>query len=125
MIALDASALVALLRDEPGQEIVADHIAEAAISAVNLAEVLARLSRVGVAPHDLLPRLASLGMTVVEFDAPQALVVASLREAARSRGLGLADCCCLALARHCGWPVLTADRVWTTLGLDLDIRLIR
>lgn len=41
------------------------------------------------------------------------------------RSSALADRACLALALDRDLPVLTADRVWTQLGLPLDIRLIR
>lgn len=125
MIVLDASALTAMLLGEPGQDTVAERIAEAAISAVNLAEVLTRLSRDQILPRTLVPRLTDLGLAIAEFDQAQAVLASEIRDHARSQGLGLADCCCLALAMHRALPVLTADRAWATLGLDLDIRLIR
>ncbi len=125
MIVLDASALIALLLAEPGRETVEEHIATTAISAVNLAEVLARTSRERISSRILLPKLDALGLTIVDFDPPQAVVVSDIREYARGHGVGLADCCCIALAMSRAWPVLTADRIWTTLGFDIDIRLIR
>ena len=45
---IDASAVLALLDDEPGSERVAQALGGAAISAVNLAEVLGRLRRRGL-----------------------------------------------------------------------------
>ncbi len=42
-VALDASALLALLNREPGYEEIAGTIPHAAISAVNLSEVVAKL----------------------------------------------------------------------------------
>jgi hypothetical protein len=41
------------------------------------------------------------------------------------RGLSLGDAACLATAAVLRLPVLTADRAWAGLGLELDIRLIR
>lgn len=125
MIVLDASALMALLLREPGSEIVAERISESAMSAVNLAEVLARMSRERVAPRALVPKLDALGLTIVDFDQPQAVIVSEIREFARGEGVGLGDCCCMALALHQAWPVLTADRIWTKLGLQIDVQLIR
>jgi PIN domain nuclease of toxin-antitoxin system len=125
MIVLDASAFIALLLTEPGHETVEQHIATAAISAVNLAEVLARTSRERISSRILLPKLEALGLTIIDFDQPQAVVASDIREHARAYGLGLADCCCLALAMNRAWPVMTADRIWTTLGFDIDVRLIR
>jgi PIN domain nuclease of toxin-antitoxin system len=125
MMVLDASALMALLLNEPGQEAVAEHVATAAISTVNLAEVLARMGREQISSSVLLHKLTELGLSVIEFDQPQAVAVSDIREYARGYGVGLADCCCIALALNRAWPVLTADRVWTRLGFDIDIRLIR
>ena len=125
MIVLDASALMALLLSEPGQKVVAEHVAGAAISAVNLAEVLARMARERISSRILLPKLEALGLTIVDFDQPQAVIVSDIREHARGYGVGLADCCCIALAMNRAWSVLTADRVWTTLGFEVDVQLLR
>ncbi len=125
MIVLDASALMALLLSEPGKEAVAERVAEGAISAVNLAEVLARMARERISSRLLVPKLEALGLSVVEFDQPQAVIVSDIREHARSYGVGLADCCCIALALHRACPVMTTDRVWTRLGFEIDVRLIR
>ena len=57
---LDASALLALLHDEAGSEAVADVIAAvAAISVVNLAEVLSKLAEAGKEPEQARTQLAS------------------------------------------------------------------
>jgi PIN domain nuclease of toxin-antitoxin system len=48
---LDASALLALLNNESGADAVRDTLPNAAISAVNLAEVISRLIAVGM-PED-------------------------------------------------------------------------
>lgn len=125
MIVLDASAVLALLLREPGHEAVAAALPDAAISAVNLAEVLARMATEQISSRELLPKLLNLGLTVVDFDRPQAVIVSDIREHMRSQGVGLADCCCIALALHTEMPVLTADRVWTKQGFAVDIRLIR
>ncbi|MBF0562991.1 MAG: hypothetical protein HQL37_13450 [Alphaproteobacteria bacterium] len=49
-VVLDASALLALVHGEPGQDLVAALVAEATISAVNLANVL------GVEVRNIRPR---------------------------------------------------------------------
>ena len=125
MIVIDASALLVLLLKEPGHEKVASHVNGAVISTVNLSEVLARLVRHGALPEDAHPRIGELGITAINFDATQAVIAASIRELARAAGLGLADCCCLALALGEQLPVLTADRAWTSLGLAVQIELVR
>lgn len=125
MIVVDASALLALLLREPGHETVEEALSDAAISAVNLAEVLTRMAVEEVSSRELLPKLLNLGLNVVDFDRPQAIIVSDIREDMRSHGVGLADCCCIALALHTELPVLTADRVWAMLPFDIDVRLIR
>ena len=125
MIVLDSSALVALLLREPGHGTVAGRLAEACVSAVNISEVLARMSREGIAPRALLSRLAALGPSIVAFDQAQAVLASEMREQARSHGIGLADCCCLALAQLRNVPVMTADRAWKELNLSVEIVLIR
>jgi len=124
MIVLDASALLVMLLKEPGHEKVAQKVPQSQ-SAVNFSEVLARLVREGLSPDEASTRLTELGLTVISFDQTQATNAASIREHARASGLGLADCCCLALALTEGLPVLTADRIWATLGLFVPIELVR
>lgn len=122
---VDASALLALLNDEPGAEVVAQAIPGAAISAVNLAEVVAKLAEMGVPEQDIRTALGPLGLETVPFDEPTAYRTGLLRPQTRRLGLSLADQACLALglAREC--PVLTADRTWQSLDLGLPIRAIR
>ena len=125
MIVIDASALLVLLLKEPGHENVAAKLTRSMMSAVNLSEVLARLVRHGVLPEEAHPRIAELGITIADYDQKQAVIAANIRETARASGLGLADCCCLALALSEQVPVLTADRVWKSLGLAIPVELVR
>ena len=63
---LDASAVLALVRDEPGANKIAPHIGRAAISAVNLQEVIKELLLSGL-DEPLIRELGSVpaegGMT--------------------------------------------------------------
>lgn len=123
---LDASALLALIGGEPGADVVAHTIPGAYVSAVNLAEVVGKLTDAGV-PNAVVPEiLSSLGLIVRPLDGPQAYEVGWLRSATRARGLSLGDRACLALAAQLGLPALTTDRAWKELALDgVEIRLIR
>ena len=125
MIVIDSSALLAFLLREPGHEIVTAQLAQASMSTVNFSEVLARMSRENIAPRTLGPKLLELGLTLVEFDPPQAVIASEIRESARTHGIAMSGCCCIALAMHQAMPVLTADRAWTSLGFDVDVQLIR
>ena len=65
---LDASAVLALLRDEPGADIVAGHMGNAAISAVNLQEVAKEMFREGASCADVRAILGELALDVRAHD---------------------------------------------------------
>jgi ribonuclease VapC len=128
---LDAPALLAFLREEPGADAVEGALeAGAAISAVNWAEVLSRTAEVGEEPDALAERLqreGSLGdaLQVVSLDAADGPEIARLRLTTRERGLSLADRACLALAQRLALPALTTDRAWAGLELAVTVELVR
>ena len=122
---LDASALMAVLRSEPGAAIVEAAFPDVVISAFNLAEVLAAAVDGGKSLNDAQGEIASLPLRVVAFEGEQIHRSAALRSATRSRGLSLAERACLALAKLLRSPVLTTDRAWLGLELGVKIRLIR
>ena len=63
-VVLDASAVLALLRDEPGADMVAGHIGRAAISAVNLQEVVKEMLREGATIEAARPVLDELALAL-------------------------------------------------------------
>jgi ribonuclease VapC len=123
---LDASALLALLRGEPGSEQVRNAIAQgAAISAVNLSEVVAKLSDSGVPDAEIHQAIDPLRLETIPFDEELAYRAGLLRPLTRQLGLSLGDRACLALAERLGWPALTADQNWQRLQLGITVQLIR
>jgi ribonuclease VapC len=124
-IVLDASALMAVLREEPGASAVEAVLDRAAISAVNLSEVQAKLVERGTAAKSAWSSLIDLDLDVVDFDVPQAKVAGDLRRLTRIQGLSLGDRACLALAQALGLPAMTADRAWAGLEVGIEIRTIR
>jgi PIN domain nuclease of toxin-antitoxin system len=124
-VVLDASALLALLNDEPGAGAVAEALPESAISAINLSEVVAKLSDAGMPEAAIRQALQGLPLGVFPFDLEQAYEAGLLRTATRNAGLSLGDRGCLSLARRLGVPALTADRTWRELALGVVIRVIR
>lgn len=126
-VVLDASALLALLLDEPGAEAVRPVLADAAMSAVNLAEVVGHYARNGVAREQIDGVLAPLPIAYVPLDATLAYDIGVLVPATRAAGLSLGDRSCLALARRLGVPALTAERRWAEVAgaAGVEIRPIR
>jgi ribonuclease VapC len=128
---LDASALLAYLRDEPGADRVADAVATgAAISTVNLGEVLSRVADRDADPAQVARQMTDRGLldgaiAVEPFTTADAIEVARLRPLTRELGLSLGDRACLALARRLHAPALTADSAWSQLDLPLELRQIR
>lgn len=123
---LDASALIGLLRGEPGADRVEALLGEAVISAVNYSEVVAKIVERGGTADLAASILDPLYLNVVEFDRPQAVEAGRLRALTRRAGLSLGDRACLALAVTRRLTVLTADRAWAELALpDPRIELLR
>jgi PIN domain nuclease of toxin-antitoxin system len=124
-VVLDASALIAFLRSEPGSDIVGSALADAAISSVNLSEVLAKAAETPTGFEAAKTALRGLPLRIVPFDEEQAVIAAGLRPMTRPLGLSLGDRCCLALGLVKESPVLTTDRQWSKLPPGVQVRVIR
>lgn len=123
---LDASAVLALIRDEPGAEKVVPHIGRAAISAVNLQEIIKELLLSGLGEPTVRELLDELRLDVRSHDKDAAYAAAGLHAQTREFGRGLGDRSCLALAMQLGVPALTADREWKKLKVkNLKVEHIR
>lgn len=124
-VVLDASALLAVIRNEPGAEIVKSAMAGALMSAVNASEALMRCVEKGFSSHLVRALMVSERIDVVSFDMDLAVKTAALRQLTRGKGLSFADRACLATAMREGATALTADRAWASLDLPCQIEVIR
>ena len=125
-VVLDASALLAVINSEPGAEKLSPHLlADALASAVNLAEVQAKLVTRGWTSEQAWEDATSPLRTVVPFDEEQARVAGDLVIQTRHLGLSLGDRACLALGIALKLPVYTAERAWSKLKVSLRIHIIR
>ena len=124
-VILDASALLAFLHEEPGGERVSPVLDGAHVSAVNWSEVLQKSLRRDVDIDGMQQEFIEVGVTFEPFTPEQAETAARLFAQTQNHGLSQADRACLALAIDKGLLVMTADRAWIGLGLDVDIEVIR
>jgi ribonuclease VapC len=122
-VVLDASAVLALMNAEAGQEEVAHVLPDALLGAVNLAEVVSKLAERGMPADEAYADAMALGMRVAPLDAMLARVAGSLRPLTRAAGLSLADRCCLALAQQRGAVAMTADRAWLSIADAVGVRV--
>ena len=122
---IDASAILAVLLDEEGAARVLEVMEQCAVSAVNLSEVVAKLSERGADDTTIASATAFFAERAESFDVSQAMDAGLLRMATRIAGLSLGDRACLAMAQAKGATALTADQAWMTLDLDVRIEAIR
>jgi PIN domain nuclease of toxin-antitoxin system len=128
---LYAAAFLAYLRDELGAEIVENALINGCyISIINWVEVLSKIVDLGESPEEIIKRLRDEGLLqnsleIIACNEEDAITIAKFRVLTKSAGLSLGDRACLALGKRLNLPVLTADKVWTSLSLGITITLIR
>ncbi len=123
---LDASAVLALLRSEPGMNVVEQALIDgASISAVNLSEVASKLVDLGMDDASIRETISEIEFAVEPFGAGDAISAGLLRRLTAGAGLALGDRACLSLATRLNLPALTADRAWQGLLPNVEVRTIR
>lgn len=122
---LDASAVLAVMGRETGWERVAALLPRSCISTVNLSEVAAKIAERGGPVEATRLQLSGYQMAVIPFDQDLAYLAASLRPLSKALGLSFGDRACLALGLAKRLPVVTAEREWARLNLDISLDLIR
>jgi ribonuclease VapC len=121
----DASAVLAVLADEPLSAFAPERIVGAWISAVNLAEVLSKLIDRGASEQEAKDAAATLELRVLPFEETHAHACARLRPETKRAGLSLADRACLATAAALKAPAVTADRAWARVKIETEVILVR
>lgn len=66
-----------------------------------------------------------MGLKIAAYTPLQAELAGRLWNETKHIGLSLADRSCLALALDQSLPVLTADRAWADLDLELKVEILR
>lgn len=125
-VILDSSALLALLKNESGADIVESLLGKIIMSSINLAEVATVLLDSEMTLQECQDTVLPFISAIVPYDEEFAFLTADLRKKTKSYGLSLGDRACVALGQKLQLPIYTADKIWKELQLDnIDIRLIR
>ena len=123
---MDASALMALVKNEKGGEFVGALIDDqvCVASSVNIAEVCSKLLEAGVASADLKRIIRNMNIDVIDFNQEQALTSAELRPLTKSAGLSLGDRACLGLAKLMNGTAVTSDRPWLDVAETIGVKVL-
>lgn len=124
-IVFDSSAILALLNEESGKEVVSENLDRAMVSAINIVEVATVLIRKGLDSEAIFNLLKETFLHIEDFNLDQAIIASSIDELTKHHGLSLGDRACLALAKHKNLPVLTADKAWKEFDLGIKVQLTR
>lgn len=124
---LDASAVLAVLKREPGATKVEAVLSVAVVGAINLAEVVGVYARDGGREADIREMIRTLQLVGVPADDALAYEIGMMLPMTRPAGLSLGDRACLALARRFNARALTAERSWLAVApsLGVQVELIR
>jgi ribonuclease VapC len=120
MTVLDASAVLAWLKEELGADLVGPEIPSAVISAANFSEVLQKSIHARANPTKVGELLLARGLTVEPVTIQDAEQAAHLWKTAPH--LSLADRLCLALTTRFGCKAMTTDAAWRGIP---QVKLIR
>ena len=125
-IVFDSSALIMLFAKEKGYEIIKQHMKNAIISSVNIAEVYKYCIEVqNLSEEDCRNLIKLSGIKIIEFCEEQALITAKIIKKTKQYGLSLGDRACIALAMLKNYPVLTCDKIWQKVDLDIEFIMAR
>ena len=130
-VVLDASAALAYLTDEKGAAQVEGYLkAGSCMSAANWAEVISKISDLGMNYQELEKIFRQRGLIeqAIKFfplTLEDAKTIGGLRSITKKFGLSLADRACLALAIRLNLPAVTADSSWLKLKHAIRVISIR
>ena len=123
-IVLDASAVIAMLKEETGGDEVAKILNVSCMSIINFEEVASYFALKGWSRKQIGNLLGELPIEVVDVDLEQSWTVAMWRPITdRIAGIEIADRYCLALGKHRGCEVWTADRVWKEVAESIEVNV--
>jgi ribonuclease VapC len=127
LVVLDSSAILAVILNEPGADLVAESLGTAIVGTVNAAETYTIATRKGLAVELVRGFLDYPGIEIVPLTLLEAEAAGRMIALTAKSGLSLGDRCCLALGLSRQVRVMTADRAWLPFAepLGLTIEVIR
>ena len=124
-VVFDASALLAIVKQELGMDVAAAKLEGAAMTTVNICEVATRLIQTGTSMPLIKQQIEAFGLEIIPVDLDLCWRAAEMRPATKAFGLSLGDRLCIALAERENVPVLTGDRQWARIGCKVRVDLLR
>ncbi|MBN9342750.1 MAG: type II toxin-antitoxin system VapC family toxin [Candidatus Paracaedimonas acanthamoebae] len=125
-VILDSSALLALLKNEPGSDIVESLLGNIIMSSINVTEVATVLLDSEMTLQECQDTVLPFISNIKPYDEVLAFLTADLRKQTKAYGLSLGDRACIALGQKMQLPIYTADKIWGELQLEnVKIKLIR
>ena len=132
-VVLDASALLAWVRNERGAETVGRLMSVGVVPAPNLTEVLHRARQRGhrMSPDELHDHLVAMGLEVESFKqtdsvrAAELLLYSAEHPGPNDERLSLGDASCIAVAERLRLPMSGDDSYWSLLPLSVDFHAFR
>ncbi len=122
---LDASAVLALLFDEPGADHVQEYLSASVISSLNFGEALQICVDRGANIDRIAADLSNALIDVCPLTSDQAQEAATIWPVTKPHGLSLGDRVCLVLAKQLGAVAVTSDRAWQKIDVGCNVELIR
>ena len=125
-VVLDASALLALIKNESGAKLIEGLLGNIIMSSVNVTEVAGILLDSDMSIEEAQEAIEPFIDSIVSFDFEHSMACAALKKATKHLGLSLGDRACIALGIKLRLPIYSADKIWQELKLEnAEIRLIR
>ncbi|OJX10424.1 MAG: hypothetical protein BGO77_02295 [Caedibacter sp. 37-49] len=118
-VILDASALLVLLKNEPGADMIEPLLGRIIMSSISVSEVAASLLNSDMTLQECQEAILPFISTIVPFNEEQAFLAAELEKQIKDYDLSLADKACLALAQQMKLPLYTANKNWEKLQLEM------
>lgn len=122
---IDASAILAMLRDESGGDRLAQYLDDGLIAQINRIEVVQFFVKLERSFDEAEGVMAALALNKVVLNEAMEARAAQMVPFTKQFGLGIGDRICLATASVLEVPVVTADRDWNKVKWPLLPEIIQ